>query len=125
MIKRILKAWKRIFASQNGSQRRAVSDREEFILRLIKLLLKKANQVFEQGAANEALILCNRAISLTEQVLASENHTVRSIAVSQARHAASKRSNALKQLERFTGTVIDQERGFTCMMACHPPLSRS
>ena len=125
MIKRFLNAWKRIFPSQSGPQRRAVSDRENFVLHLIGCLLKKANQLFDQGAADEALILCERAISLTEQVLASENHTVRSIAVSQARHAASKRSNALKQLKRFTGTVIDQERGFTCMMACHPPLSRS
>ena len=107
MIKRILNVWKLIFPWKNGSQPGAVRDREDFILHLIECLLQMANQLFDQRAADEALILYDRAISLTEQLLASGNHSVRSIAVSHARSAASKRSNALKQLESFTAAVID------------------
>ncbi|MFP6752280.1 MAG: hypothetical protein VB855_11425 [Pirellulaceae bacterium] len=117
MIKRLFNALKQGIVLRMGYPPTAHREREEFILRLIKLLLKKASQVFEQGAVDEAVILYERAILLTEQVLVSGICSVQSPAISHARRTT------LKQLEAFNESILDHEKRFVFMMACNAPSS--
>ena len=81
MIKRLFNALKQGIVLRMGYPPTAHREREEFILRLIKLLLKKASQVFEQGAVDEAVILYERAIVLTEQVLVSGSCPLKNVSI--------------------------------------------
>ena len=115
MIKRLFNALKQGIVLRMGYPPTAHREREECILRLIKLLLKKASQVFEQGAVDEAVILYERAIVLTEQVLASGICSVQSRAVSHPRRAT------LKQLEAFNESILDYKKRFVFMIPSIAP----